>query len=69
MSLVANPSHLEAADPVVLGKTRAIQTLNNDLKDHCAALPVLTHGDAVLSEAEGGSCYTVRNTPSPGALG
>ncbi|RKE53701.1 MULTISPECIES: 2-oxoglutarate dehydrogenase E1 component [unclassified Sphingomonas] len=49
MSLVANPSHLEAADPVVLGKTRAIQTLNNDLKDHTAALPVLIHGDAAFA--------------------
>ncbi len=49
MSLVANPSHLEAADPVVLGKTRAIQTLNNDLKDHVASLPVLIHGDAAFA--------------------
>src|SRR3982751_1668337 len=49
MSLVANPSHLEAADPVVLGKTRAIQTLTNDLKDHTAALPVLIHGDAAFA--------------------
>ena len=49
MSLVANPSHLEAADPVVLGKTRAIQTLTNDLADHTAALPVLIHGDAAFA--------------------
>ncbi|TXC69752.1 2-oxoglutarate dehydrogenase E1 component [Sphingomonas ginsenosidivorax] len=49
MSLVANPSHLEAADPVVLGKTRAIQTLNNDLTDHTASLPVLIHGDAAFA--------------------
>ena len=26
MSLAANPSHLEAVDPVVLGKARAKQT-------------------------------------------
>ncbi|QDZ08481.1 2-oxoglutarate dehydrogenase E1 component [Sphingomonas panacisoli] len=49
MSLVANPSHLEAADPVVLGKTRAIQTLANDLDDHSASLPVLIHGDAAFA--------------------
>jgi len=49
MSLVANPSHLEAADPVVLGKTRAIQTLAGDLKDHAASLPVLIHGDAAFA--------------------
>ncbi len=49
MSLVANPSHLEAADPVVLGKTRAIQTIAGDLKYHCNSLPVLIHGDAAFA--------------------
>jgi len=49
MSLVANPSHLEAADPVVLGKTRAIQTLANDLEEHSHSLPVLIHGDAAFA--------------------
>jgi 2-oxoglutarate dehydrogenase E1 component len=49
MSLVANPSHLEAADPVVLGKTRAIQTIAGDLTDHAASLPVLIHGDAAFA--------------------
>ena len=49
MSLVANPSHLEAADPVVLGKTRAIQTIAGDLDEHAASLPVLIHGDAAFA--------------------
>ncbi|MBN8808636.1 MAG: 2-oxoglutarate dehydrogenase E1 component [Sphingomonas sp.] len=49
MSLVANPSHLEAADPVVLGKTRAIQTLAHDLEEHSHSLPVLIHGDAAFA--------------------
>ncbi|MBW6523087.1 2-oxoglutarate dehydrogenase E1 component [Sphingomonas sp. RHCKR47] len=49
MSLVANPSHLEAADPVVLGKVRAIQTIAGDLTDHCKSLPVLIHGDAAFA--------------------
>ncbi|QNQ07879.1 2-oxoglutarate dehydrogenase E1 component [Sphingomonas alpina] len=49
MSLVANPSHLEAADPVVLGKTRAIQTIADDLKEHTGSLPVLIHGDAAFA--------------------
>jgi 2-oxoglutarate dehydrogenase E1 component len=49
MSLVANPSHLEAEDPVVLGKTRAIQTLAGDLEEHKMALPVLIHGDAAFA--------------------
>src|SRR5204862_212971 len=49
MSLVANPSHLEAADPVVLGKTRAIQTIASDLEQHTGSLPVLLHGDAAFA--------------------
>jgi len=49
MSLVANPSHLEAEDPVVLGKTRAIQTIANDLAHHTGSLPVLIHGDAAFA--------------------
>ncbi|SEM80719.1 2-oxoglutarate dehydrogenase E1 component [Sphingomonas gellani] len=49
MSLVANPSHLETVDPVVLGKVRAIQTLNSDLENHDASLPVLIHGDAAFA--------------------
>ncbi|RFU24092.1 hypothetical protein B7463_g12249, partial [Scytalidium lignicola] len=49
LSLVANPSHLEAEDPVVLGKTRAIQHYNNDEKTHNTAMSVLLHGDAALA--------------------
>ncbi len=48
MSLAANPSHLEAVDPVVLGKTRAIQTNKADA-DHTQVLPVLLHGDAAFA--------------------
>ncbi|KAJ2891952.1 putative oxoglutarate dehydrogenase protein [Zalerion maritima] len=49
LSLVANPSHLEAEDPVVLGKTRAIQHYNNDEKNHITAMSVLLHGDAAFA--------------------
>lgn len=49
LSLVANPSHLEAEDPVVLGKTRAIQHFNNDEKAHTTAMGVLLHGDAAFA--------------------
>jgi len=49
LSLVANPSHLEAEDPVVLGKTRAIQHYNNDEKSHRTAMSVLLHGDAAFA--------------------
>ena len=49
LSLVANPSHLEAEDPVVLGKTRAIQHFNTDEKEHKSAMGVLLHGDAAFA--------------------
>jgi 2-oxoglutarate dehydrogenase E1 component len=49
VSLAANPSHLEAVDPVVEGVSRSQQT-NRSARDgaHDArvALPVLIHGDA-----------------------
>lgn len=47
LSLVANPSHLEAVNPVVLGKTRAHQDLNQHLTSSSVAL--LVHGDAAFS--------------------
>jgi 2-oxoglutarate dehydrogenase E1 component len=49
MSLVPNPSHLEAVDPVVLGKVRATQAFREDLDDHEQVLPVLIHGDAAFA--------------------
>ncbi|WP_066284851.1 2-oxoglutarate dehydrogenase E1 component, partial [Blastomonas sp. CCH1-A6] len=49
MSLVPNPSHLEAVDPVVLGKVRAQQVIRDDLADHSQVLPVLLHGDAAFA--------------------
>ncbi|GAA4643470.1 2-oxoglutarate dehydrogenase E1 component [Pontixanthobacter gangjinensis] len=49
MSLVPNPSHLEAVDPVVLGKTRAQQAIRDDLSKHQQVLPVLIHGDAAFA--------------------
>ena len=48
LSLAPNPSHLEAVDPVVLGKVRAIQTLAGDEERH-HAMPVLLHGDAAFA--------------------
>ncbi|MGB0658670.1 MAG: 2-oxoglutarate dehydrogenase E1 component [Mangrovicoccus sp.] len=48
LSLTANPSHLEAVNPVVLGKARAKQQqLNNPTRE--AVLPVLLHGDAAFA--------------------
>ncbi len=48
LSLTANPSHLEAVNPVVLGKARAKQDQLND-KERRAVLPVLLHGDAAFA--------------------
>jgi len=49
LSLVANPSHLEAEDPVVLGKTRAILHYNNDETEARTAMGILLHGDAAFA--------------------
>lgn len=49
LSLVANPSHLEAEDPVVLGKTRAAQHYAGDEATHTTAMAVLLHGDAAFA--------------------
>jgi 2-oxoglutarate dehydrogenase E1 component len=48
LSLLPNPSHLEAVDPVVLGKARASQTLRGD-KHGKTVLPILLHGDAAFA--------------------
>jgi 2-oxoglutarate dehydrogenase E1 component len=48
LSLTANPSHLEAVNPVVLGKVRAKQDQLND-SDRTQVLPVLLHGDAAFA--------------------
>ncbi|CAH2352313.1 2-oxoglutarate dehydrogenase, mitochondrial [[Candida] railenensis] len=49
LSLVANPSHLEASDPVVLGKTRAILHYKNDIGEFKKSMPILLHGDAAFA--------------------
>lgn len=49
LSLVANPSHLEAENPVVLGKTRAIQHFEGDEGTANTAMGVLLHGDAAFA--------------------
>jgi 2-oxoglutarate dehydrogenase E1 component len=48
LSLVANPSHLEAEDPVVAGKTRAIQHYKND-HDRTKVMCLTLHGDAAIA--------------------
>ncbi|MEF3046865.1 2-oxoglutarate dehydrogenase E1 component [Pseudotabrizicola sp. L79] len=48
LSLTANPSHLEAVNPVVLGKVRAKQDQYGD-SARTAVLPILLHGDAAFA--------------------
>ena len=47
LSLLFNPSHLEAVNPVVMGSVRARQRVNRD-PDRKKYLPVLIHGDAAF---------------------
>ena len=49
LSLTANPSHLEAVNPVVLGKARAKQDQLSDIETRSAVLPILLHGDAAFA--------------------
>lgn len=71
VTLTSNPSHLEAVDPVVLGRARAKQRQRDDQEHRKKVLPFLIHGDAAfagqglvaetlnLSQLEG---YTVGGT-------
>lgn len=48
LSLLANPSHLEAVNTVALGKVRAKQYFAND-PNHDHVMPVLMHGDGAFA--------------------
>ncbi len=56
ISLTPNPSHLEAVNPVVLGKVRAKQAMRGD-KARERVMGLLIHGDAAL--AGQGTCSEV----------
>ena len=56
ISLTPNPSHLEAVNPVVLGKVRAKQAMRRD-KARERVMGLLIHGDAAL--AGQGTCSEV----------
>ncbi|MET3559487.1 2-oxoglutarate dehydrogenase E1 component [Bartonella japonica] len=57
LSLLANPSHLEIVDPVVIGKARAkqdqlVEVMHSDeipLAERSKVLPLLIHGDAAFA--------------------
>ncbi len=47
--LVSNPSHLEAVDPVAVGRVRAKQVRLGDEKAHEQVFPIVLHGDAAFA--------------------
>lgn len=49
VTLTANPSHLEAVNPVVEGLARAKQDLLDKGEEGYSVMPVLLHGDAAFS--------------------
>jgi 2-oxoglutarate dehydrogenase E1 component len=49
ISLQPNPSHLEAVDPVVVGKARARQDMAGDITTRRSVMAILLHGDAAFA--------------------
>jgi 2-oxoglutarate dehydrogenase E1 component len=49
VSLQPNPSHLEAVDPVVVGKVRARQDRAGDTQRRSSVMAILMHGDAAFA--------------------
>ncbi|XP_014471222.1 PREDICTED: 2-oxoglutarate dehydrogenase, mitochondrial-like [Dinoponera quadriceps] len=49
LSVMANSSHLESIDPVIVGRVRAEQVEKGDSKHGKKSLAVLVHGDAAFS--------------------
>ena len=47
--LVSNPSHLEAVDPVALGRVRAKQVRLGDDEKYEQVFPIVLHGDAAFA--------------------
>jgi len=68
VTLMPNPSHLEAVDPVVEGFARARQTKRTEPKpvyDYQCVLPILIHGDAAFA-AQGVVAETINLARLPG---
>ena len=49
LSLLSNPSHLEAVDPVVVGKVRAKQDIRGDSEEKGSVMGIMLHGDAAFA--------------------
>ncbi|MFL6513483.1 MAG: 2-oxoglutarate dehydrogenase E1 component [Chthoniobacterales bacterium] len=63
--LAANPSHLEAVDPVVEGTARARQRIRDDTEHRRKVLPLLIHGDAAFA-GQGIVAETLNMSQLPG---
>ncbi len=63
--LSANPSHLEAVDPVVEGTARARQRIRGDTEHRRKVLPLLLHGDAAFA-GQGIVAETLNMSQLPG---
>ena len=69
LSLLPNPSHLEAVDPVVLGKARAAMTFKGDHHGK-KVLPMLLHGDAAFAgQGVVAECFALSGLPGYGTGG
>lgn len=64
LQIAANPSHLEAVNPVVQGKARARQRIRGDM-ERKRVLPILIHGDAAFS-GQGVVAETLNFSQLPG---
>lgn len=63
VSLTANPSHLEAVNPVVLGQTRAKQFFHKDTRRD-KVIPILLHGDAAFAgQGVVAECFAMSGVP------
>ena len=63
--LSANPSHLEAVNPVVEGTARARQRIRRDTETRRKVLPLLIHGDAAFA-GQGIVMETLQMSQLPG---
>ena len=63
--LSANPSHLEAVDPIVEGTARARQRIRGDTEHRQKVLPLLIHGDAAFA-GQGIVAETLNMSQLPG---
>jgi 2-oxoglutarate dehydrogenase E1 component len=70
LSLTPNPSHLEAVNPVVLGKVRAKQLQRGDRFNKTEVVPVLLHGDAAFAgQGIVMECFAMSGVPGYNAGG